>query len=90
MKLKSTDPKKKATKRYQSRINYRVKDYDLLFNVVGLTGLGVFVFIVYAIVFLEIPKENKDVWMQLIGICQGVALSIFGYFFGSAFKKNTK
>lgn len=90
MNSKSTVPPKKKKKKTLSRINYRVKDYDLLFNVVGLTGLGVFVFIVYAIVFLEIPKENKDVWMQLIGICQGVALSIFGYFFGSAFKKNTE
>ena len=62
--------------------------FDLLFNLTGLVGLGTFVFMVYAIVYLTIPTGNKDVWIQLIGICQGVALSIFGYFFGSSIKKN--
>jgi hypothetical protein len=61
---------------------------DYLFNLTGLIGLGVFVFIVYAIVYLEIPKENKEIFIHLIGIAEGVVLSIFGYYFGSAVKKN--
>lgn len=62
--------------------------FDLMYNLTGLVGLGAFAFIVYAIVFLEIPKENKEVWIHLIGICEGIVLSIFGYFFGSAVKDN--
>jgi hypothetical protein len=62
--------------------------FDFLFNLTGLIGLGVFVFIVYAIVYLEIPKENKELFIHLIGIAEGVVLSIFGYYFGSAVKKN--
>ena len=62
--------------------------FDFMFNLTGLVGLGAFAFIIYAIVFLEVPKENKEVWIHLIGICEGVVLSIFGYFFGSAVKKN--
>lgn len=62
--------------------------FDLMYNLTGLVGLGAFVFIVYAIVFLEIPKENKEVWIHLIGISEGIVLSIFGYFFGSAIKDN--
>lgn len=62
--------------------------FDFLFNLTGLIGLGVFVFIVYAIVYLEIPKENKEIFIHLIGIAEGVVLSIFGYYFGSAVKKN--
>ena len=62
--------------------------FDYLFNLTGLIGLGVFVFIVYAIVYLEIPKENKEIFIHLIGIAEGVVLSIFGYYFGSAVKKN--
>ena len=62
--------------------------FDFMFNLTGIVGLGAFAFIIYAIVFLEVPKENKEVWIHLIGICEGVVLSIFGYFFGSAVKKN--
>jgi len=62
--------------------------FDFLFYLTGLVGLGVFCFIVYAIVFLQIPEQNKEIWIHLIGISEGVVLSIFGYYFGSAIKKN--
>jgi hypothetical protein len=62
--------------------------FDFLFTLTGLIGLGVFVFIVYVIVYLEVPKENKELFVHLIGIAEGVVLSIFGYYFGSAVKKN--
>jgi len=62
--------------------------FDFMFNLTGLVGLGAFAFIIYAIVFINVPEENKEVWIHLIGICEGVVLSIFGYFFGSAVKKN--
>jgi hypothetical protein len=62
--------------------------FDLMYNLTGIVGLGAFAFIVYAIVYLEIPAENKEVWIHLIGICEGIVLSIFGYFFGSAVKNN--
>jgi hypothetical protein len=61
---------------------------DFLFTLTGLIGLATFCFIVYAIAFLQIPEANKEVWIHLIGISEGVVLSIFGYYFGSAMKKN--
>jgi hypothetical protein len=61
---------------------------DFMFTLTGLIGLAVFCFIVYAIVFLQIPDSNKEIWIHLIGISEGVVLSIFGYYFGSAMKKN--
>lgn len=61
---------------------------DFMFYTTGVVGLSVFVFIVYAIVFLQIPEDNKEIWIHLIGISEGVVLSIFGYYFGSAMKKN--
>jgi hypothetical protein len=61
---------------------------DLMFNVAGIVGLAAFIFIVIAIVFLEVPESNKEVWIHLIGICEGVVLSIFGYFYGSSRLKN--
>ena len=62
--------------------------FDLMFNLTGVIGLGAFSFIIYAIVYLQIPESNKEVWIHLIGICEGIVLSIFGYFFGSAVRKN--
>ena len=62
--------------------------FDFMFNLTGVIGLGAFAFIIYAIVYLQIPESNKEVWIHLIGICEGIVLSIFGYFFGSAVKKN--
>jgi len=62
--------------------------FDILFYVTGIIGLAAFCFIVYAIAFLRIPDENKEVWIHLIGITEGVVLSIFGYYFGSAIKRN--
>ena len=62
--------------------------FDFLFYATGVIGLGVFCFIVYAIVYLQIPQENKEIWIHLIGISEGVVLSIFGYYFGSSIKKN--
>lgn len=61
---------------------------DFLFYTTGVVGLMSFAFIVYAIVFLDIPDENKEVWIHLIGITEGVVLSIFGYYFGSSIKRN--
>lgn len=68
----------------------RTGRFDLMYNLTGIVGLGAFTFIVYAIVYLEIPAENKEVWIHLIGICEGIVLSIFGYFFGSAVKDKNK
>lgn len=62
--------------------------FDLMFNLTGIIGLAAFAFIVYAIVYLEVPENNKEIWIHLIGICEGIVLSIFGYFYGSAVRKN--
>ena len=61
---------------------------DFMFNLTGIVGLGAFAFMIYAIVYLDVPESNKEVWIHLIGICEGIVLSIFGYFFGAAVRKN--
>ena len=62
--------------------------FDFMFYLTGLVGLSIFCFIVYAIVYLQIPDQNKEIWIHLIGISEGVVLSIFGYYFGSSIKRN--
>ncbi len=66
----------------------KTKKFDFMYNLTGIIGLAAFAFIVYAIVYLEIPEDNKEVWIHLIGICEGIVLSIFGYFYGSAARKD--
>ena len=58
--------------------------FDFLFNLTGLVGLTAFGIIVWAILALEIPESNKELFYHLIGIVEGVTLSIFGYYFGTS------
>ena len=60
---------------------------DYLFNLTGLVGLTAFGVVVWAILALDIPKGNKELFIHTIGIVEGVALSIFGYYFGNSIKK---
>ena len=64
--------------------------FDFLFNLTGLIGLGSFAVIVWAILALEIPEANKELFYHLIGIVEGVTLSIFGYYFGTSMKDEKK
>lgn len=66
----------------------KLHNRDFMFVATGLIGLLSFAFIIYAIAFLEVPEANKEVWIHLIGITEGVVLSIFGYYFGSSIKRN--
>lgn len=63
---------------------------DWLFNLTGIVGLGAFGVIIWAILALDIPETNKELFYHLIGIVEGVSLSIFGYYFGTSMKDNEK
>ena len=64
--------------------------YDWMMSLTGLIGLLSFAFVVYTVVTTEVPASNKEIFIHMIGIVEGVALSIFGYYFGSAVKKEDK
>ena len=63
---------------------------DWLFSLTGVVWLGAFAVIIWAILALEIPAENKELFYHLIGIVEGVALSIFGFYFGTSMKDDKK
>jgi hypothetical protein len=63
---------------------------DWLFNITGVVGLSAFAVIIWAILAIEIPSGNKEIFIHTIGIVEGVALSIFGYYFGTSMKDNKK
>jgi len=63
---------------------------DWMMTLTGIVGLAAFGFLVYTVVTTEVPDTNKEIFIHMIGIVEGVALSIFGYYFGSAVKKDDK
>ena len=69
-------------------VNLRKYGTDWMFNLTGIVGLSAFAFLVYTVVTTQVPESNKEIFIHLIGIVEGVALSIFGYYFGSAIKEN--
>ena len=63
---------------------------DWMMSLTGIIGLTAFAFLVYTVVTKQVPESNKEIFIHMIGIVEGVALSIFGYYFGSAVKKDNK
>ena len=61
---------------------------DWMMSLTGIVGLSAFAFLVYTVVTTNVPESNKEIFIHMIGIVEGVALSIFGYYFGSAKKEN--
>ena len=66
----------------------KVRKFDFMFTLTGLVGLSTFVFLVYAIVYIKIPEHNEKTFYTLIGLVEGITLSLFGYFYGSSIRKN--
>ena len=77
-----------ARKREAAIVNAGGKDW--MMSLTGIIGLAAFAFLVYTVVTTQVPETNKEIFIHMIGIVEGVALSIFGYYFGSAVKKDDK
>ena len=65
----------------------KVRKFDFMFTLTGLVGLGTFCFLVYAIVYITIPENNEKTFYTLIGLCEGITLSIFSFYFGASLRK---
>ena len=77
-----------ARKREAAIVNAGGRDW--MMSLTGIIGLAAFAFLVYTVVTTQVPETNKEIFIHMIGIVEGVALSIFGYYFGSAAKKDDK
>jgi len=80
MYAKETADRDSARKRQVELVKAGAKDW--MFSVTGLVGLMAFLFLVGTIVFLEVPNNNEEIFIHLIGIVEGVALMIFSFYFG--------
>jgi len=88
LKLEELEVKDRDSARNREIEIAKLHRYDFLFYLTGLVGLAAFCFMIYAIVYLHIPTDNKEVWIHLIGITEGIVISIFGYYFGSSIRRN--
>ena len=59
---------------------------DFMHYITGIVGLGIFVYIVYALTHIEIPEKNNELWVHLIGITEGIVIGIYAYHYGSKAK----
>lgn len=62
---------------------------DWLMYVTGIVALGAFSLMVYAVIFIDEIQENT-MFHQLMGIIEGVVLTIFAYYFGTSKSSNDK
>ena len=79
MKLANED---KASAREREIAYLRAGRFDWMQSFTGIVGLGSFCFLVYSMVFIEVPDSNREVFFHLIGMVEGVVITLFSYFFG--------
>lgn len=60
---------------------------DWLLFVTGFTVMGVFLVIVNALIYLQIPESNKEILIHVLGIVEGAVMTVVGYYFGSSKEK---
>lgn len=64
--------------------------HDHLMYAAGYTALGTFVVMVYAVIWKPDGMEHSPLFHQLMGIIEGVALTVFGYYFGTSKRAEEK
>lgn len=85
MYAREVEDRQSARQRQVDMVKSGAKDW--LFSITGITGLLAFLFLVGTIVFLEVPENNNEIFIHLIGIVEGVALMIFSFYFGGIKKE---
>ena len=55
---------------------------DYMMTVVGLVGIGSFALIVVSAIFMDLPEN--PLLHQIVGLVEGVALTIFAFYYGTS------
>lgn len=62
---------------------------DILQKAAGVTALGSFILMIVAVIW-RMEGSESPLFHQLMGIIEGVALSVFGYYFGTSKSSSDK
>lgn len=57
---------------------------DIMMMVAGGVALFAFLLVLITVLFIDIPEKNEKLVYHVLGITEGVAISVFTYYFGSS------
>lgn len=57
---------------------------DIMMIITGSVGLLAFLAIVYTVLFRTLPEGNEKLVYHLLGVVEGVSVTMFAYYFGSS------
>jgi hypothetical protein len=57
---------------------------DWLMILSGLVGLGSYIYMLVTLSRVTVPDPNRELFIHALGIVEGVAITIFSYYFGSS------
>jgi hypothetical protein len=61
-----------------------LEKFDAMKVIVGLVMLTVFVLVSWKVITSDLPAGNKEIAVNLVGIVEGLMISIVQYYFGSS------
>lgn len=65
-----------------------MKKWDFIKTLTAISIIGAFDFVVYALVFVAIPENNKEIFIHLMGIIEGAFVtSLVGYYWTKSHKE---
>jgi len=68
-----------------------MKEGNLIKLLTALSIIGAFDFVVYSLVFIEIPEGNREIFIHLMGIIEGCFVtSLVGYYYTRSSKAEDK
>lgn len=90
LKLIEFETQDRDSARQRERELLKLGKHDWFMYLVGVTGLGVFGFMIWALVYKNIPPGTKELFIHGLGIVEGLVVSIFSYYFGSSRGSSSK
>jgi hypothetical protein len=64
--------------------------FDLMFYLTGIICLATFALVVVGIMYKNIPPDNKELFIHLVGLVEGAVLTIIAYYYGTSKSSNEK
>ena len=57
---------------------------DIMMNISGGVALAAFMLVLTTVLFYELPEKQMNLVYHVLGLVEGVAISVFSYYFGSS------
>lgn len=64
--------------------------FDWEHFLLAIFGIAAFCFVLVVLVYKQLPAENRELFIHVMGIIEGVVLSIYSYNFGSTRSSRSK